>query len=162
MIFNCGLMARMHTKRHGKSKSRKPIIEEGEKVEMPLSKKEVENIIEQYVKEGMNTAIIGEKLKREHGILYPKLILGKRMTMFLKEKNLAGSMPEDLLNLMSKAVNLNKHLKSNKQDKSNTLNLRRTESKIWRLTKYYIREGVLPNKWRYDVKQAELIIKGRS
>lgn len=161
MIFNCGLMARMHTKKHGKSKSRKPIIEEGAAVEMPLSKKEVETIIEQYVKEGMNTALIGEKLKREHGILYPKLILGQRMTAFLKEKKLIGNMPEDLLNLMSKAVNLNKHLQSNKQDKSNTLNLRRTESKIWRLTKYYIREGVLPAKWRYDVKQAELIIKGR-
>ncbi len=154
-------MARMHTKRHGKSKSRKPIIEEGTIMDLPINKDEVESLIEQYAKQGINPAMIGEKLKRKHGILYPKVVLGKRLTAFLKEKNLAGKMPEDLLNLMSKAVNLNKHLQANKQDKSNALNLRRAESKIWRLTKYYIGQGVLPAKWRYDLKQAELITKGR-
>jgi small subunit ribosomal protein S15 len=39
------------------------------------------------------------------------------------------------------------------------MRLRRTESKIWRLTKYYIRKGSLPQGWRYDPQQAKLIIK---
>jgi small subunit ribosomal protein S15 len=155
-------MARMHTKRKGKSKSRKPVIAEGTRVEMPLSKEEVERLIEGYTKQGMPPAVVGERLKREHGILYPRHALGMRMNRFLKARGMNTQMPEDLLNLMSKAVNLNKHISANRQDKSNMLNLRRTESKIWRLTKYYIRTGVLPEGWRYDVKQAELIIRGRS
>ena len=39
------------------------------------------------------------------------------------------------------------------------MRLRSIESKIWRLTKYYIRKGSLPQGWRYDAKQAKLIIK---
>jgi len=37
--------------------------------------------------------------------------------------------------------------------------MKKIESKIWRLTKYYIRRGQLPAGWRYDPKQAELLIK---
>lgn len=138
------------------------MVEDIAEAELPMPKEEIEKLIIQYKKEGMNQARIGEALKREHSVMYPRQAIGKRITALLKEKNLADDMPEDLLNLMAKAVNLNKHLSSNKQDKSNALNLRRTESKIWRLTKYYIRKGVLPVGWRYNVEQAELIIRGRS
>ncbi len=155
-------MARMHTKGHGKSKSRKPMVQDIAEAEQPMPKEEIEALIVQYKRQGMNQARIGEALKREHSVMYPKHAIGKRITTLLKEKKIADEMPEDLLNLMAKAVNLNRHLNSNKQDKSNALNLRRTESKIWRLTKYYIRKGTLPAGWRYNAEQAELIIRGRS
>ncbi len=155
-------MARMHTKKKGKSKSRKPMLDGSTEIKSQLGKEETESIILQYSKQGMGPTAIGERLKREHGVLYPKSTLGRKITVLLKEKKVANPMPEDLMNLMAKAVNLNKHIEKNKQDKSNTLNLKRTEAKIWRLTKYYIRMGVLPGKWRYDPKQAELLIRGRS
>jgi len=151
-------MARMHSKRHGKSKSRKPLPEDiGAPKE--FDKAQIEQIIANYAKQGMEPAMIGQKLKTEHGVPYVKHYMGKRLGVILKEKGVAGQMPPDLMDLMKKAVNTHAHLAKNKQDYSNTLRLRRIESKIWRLTKYYIRTGLLPQGWRYDPKQAELLIK---
>jgi small subunit ribosomal protein S15 len=33
------------------------------------------------------------------------------------------------------------------------------ESRIRRLVKYYVREGVLPQGWRYEPKKAALLVK---
>ena len=93
--------------------------------------------------------------------MYIKHLLGKRLGKVLAEKGVAGSMPADLMDLMKKAVNLRNHLSHNKHDKGNTLGLQRVEAKIWRLTKYYTREGKLPAGWRYDPEQAALLIKGK-
>jgi small subunit ribosomal protein S15 len=150
-------MARMHSKRHGKAKSRKPLAEELEKP--GIDRKEVEEIIVNYAKQGMGPAMIGQKLKSEHNVPYIKHYMGRRLADILEEKGLKGQMPADLMDLMKKAVNLNAHLDANKQDKSNTVRLKRIESKIWRLTKYYIRTGALPQGWRYDAQQAKLLIK---
>lgn len=148
----------MHSKRHGKSKSRKPLPED---VSVPaeLDRKQVEEIIVAYAKQGMKPAMIGQKLKNEHNVPYVKHYMGKRLGDILEEKGVKGQMPADLMDLMEKAVRMNAHIDSNKQDKSNSIRLRRIESKIWRLTKYYIRTGALPQNWRYDVQQAKLLIK---
>lgn len=148
----------MHSKRHGKSKSRKPLPEAiGAPAEFDRAK--IEEIIVNYAKQGVEPARIGEILKKEHGIPYIKHYMGKRLATIMKEKGVAGTMPPDLMDLMKKAVNTNAHLEKNRQDKNNALRLRRIESKIWRLTKYYIGKGALPQGWRYDPKQAELLIK---
>lgn len=151
-------MARMHSKRHGKSKSRKPLQTE---LGAPkdVDKAKIEEIIVNYAKQGMEPAMIGQKLKTEHGMPYIKHYMGKRLVKILEEKGVTGAMPADLMDLMKKAVNTNAHLLKNKQDYSNAMRLRRIESKIWRMTKYYIRKGSLPQGWRYDPKQAELLIK---
>jgi small subunit ribosomal protein S15 len=154
-------MARMHSKRKGKAKSRKPLVSEiGAPKDFDRAK--IEEIIVNYAKQGMEPAMIGQKLKEEHGIPYVKHYMGKRLVKVLEEKKVAGEMPSDLMDLMKKAVNTNAHLAKNKQDYSNATRLRRIESKIWRLTKYYIRTGQLPQGWRYDPKQAELLIKRTS
>ncbi len=156
-------MARMHGNHHGKSKSRKPVVELGKIPEdATVTKAQVIELIEKYAKQGMGPAQIGEKLKKEHKIPYVRQYTGQSLLDILKEKKLAGSIPADLMNLMRTAVGMRKHLEKNKQDKHNELRLRRTESKIWRLTKYYVREGVLPQDWKYDPKQAELLIKGNT
>ncbi len=57
-------MARMHTKRKGKSKSRKPVLEAGAKIEGAEEDKEkIVKLILDYAKQGMPPALIGEKLK---------------------------------------------------------------------------------------------------
>ncbi len=154
-------MARMHTKKNGNSKSRKPILEAGAKIEgAEKNKDEIIKLAVEYAKKGMPPALIGETLKKEHKVPYIKHIVGKRLETVLKENGIEESMPYDMLQLMKKAVNLRKHLDKNKQDVNNRIRLGRIEAKIWRLTKYYIREGVLPDKWRYNPKEAELLVKG--
>lgn len=152
-------MARMHTKKHGKSKSFKPMPAEA-KVEA-VDKAKIEHAIETYAKQGMSPAMIGMHLKNDHGVRYIKLTMGKRLDAILLEKNVKHDIPTDMLDLMRKAVKLHKHLQKNKQDNHNRTSLKRTESKITRLAKYYIRESKLPHGWRYDPQEAELIIKGR-
>ncbi len=156
-------MAKMHSKKKGKSKSRKPITEKGKPPEgLELSAKQVEELVVGYYKQGMRPAMIGEKLKREHSVPDIEQVTGKRLVRVLKEHGQTNPVPPDLLDLLAKAVNLQKHIERNKRDTNNTIRLKRIESKIWRLTKYYIRQGALPGTWRYDPKQAELLIKGRA
>jgi small subunit ribosomal protein S15 len=152
----------MHGRGHGKSKSRKPTVELAMPKDAGITKHEIENLVEKYAKQGMGPAQIGEKLKKEHNVPYVRQYTGKRLQVILKEKNLAGAIPADLMQLMKRAVTVHKHLEKNKQDKHNALRLRRVESKIWRLTKYYVRTGSLPQGWRYDPKEAELLIKGNA
>lgn len=147
----------MHTKKHGKAKSRKPTLENATKES--VDKAQIEKIIEEYAKKGVEPAMIGQKLKEDHNVPYIKHMMGKSLGQILEEKGLAGQIPPDLMDLMKKAVNINAHLTSNKHDTHNRTRMKRMESKIWRLTKYYIRTGKLPSGWRYDPKQAELIIK---
>ncbi len=151
-------MARMHSKKHGKAKSRKPIID-ASKAGSNVDKKEIEKIIVNYAKKGMAPALIGETLKKEHKVPYTKLIFGKSITQILNENNIKTDLPYDLLDLIKKAVNMQKHLEKNKQDISNKVVLARAKAKIWRLTKYYISKGMLPQDWRYDPATAELLIK---
>ncbi len=151
----------MHTKKKGKSSSRKPLIESASN-DSGLSKEQIEELIAGYAKQGMDPALIGEKLKREHKVLYIRKATGMRMLQILQEKKLAGSIPSDMLQLMKKAVNMRSHLASNTRDTHNRIRLGRVESKIWRLAKYYMRSGRLPKGWRYDPKQAELLIRGKA
>lgn len=150
-------MARMHSKKHGKSKSRKPA--EGAISYEKVDTAKIEQIIEDYARKGVQPAMIGQRLKKEHGVPYIKHAMGRPLMQILAEKKLTGQIPPDLMDLMKKAVTINSHLNSNKHDAHNRTSLKRIESKIWRLTKYYIREGKLPEGWRYDPKQAELLIK---
>ena len=155
-------MARMHSKKHGKSKSRKPALEPGAMPEnLTLSNVQIEERILDYSKQGFSPAVIGEKLKKEHNVPYIKQVMGKRLSVILKEHGQAGAIPPDLMDLMRKAVKIKTHLAKNGQDMHNRTNLRRAESKIWRLSKYYIKSGVLPGTWRYDPQQAALLIKGK-
>ncbi len=154
-------MARIQGRGHGKSKSRKPVVELGKiPHDATITKEQIVELIESYARQGMGPAQIGERLKREHKIPYIRQYTGKRLGHILKEKKLSGAIPSDLMDLMKTAVAMHRHLEKNRQDKHNALRLRRTESKIWRLTRYYVREGKLPENWKYDPKQAELLIKG--
>ncbi|MDE1810593.1 MAG: 30S ribosomal protein S15 [Candidatus Micrarchaeota archaeon] len=155
-------MAKMHSKGHGNSKSRKPVMETTQLPQGVPGKEEIEGFIVEYAKQGMTPQMIGQTLKTKHNVPYIKHIMGKRLVMILKEKKLSSPMPYDMLDLMKKAVNMRHHMDKNKQDASNKLRLSRTEAKIWRLAKYYMRKGTLPGDWRYDPKQAELLIKGSS
>ncbi|MDE1846050.1 MAG: 30S ribosomal protein S15 [Candidatus Micrarchaeota archaeon] len=155
-------MARMHTGGHGKAKSRKPEVELGVMPEdVTITKAQIEDVIVDYAKQNMHQAQIGQALKEKHGIKYIKQIFGKRLGEILGEKKVANAYPQDFLDLIKKAVVMRSHLAKNHRDVYGATRLKRVESKIWRLTKYYKSTGVIPQDWKYEPEKAALLVKGR-
>ena len=77
----------------------------------------------------------------------------------LKENDLYTKLPEDLLSLLKKVVNLDKHLRENKKDVHSKRGMELTESKIRRLVKYYKKRKVLPKDWRYKRENVKLMVE---
>ena len=151
-------MARMHSRAKGRSGSKKPPVKIVPKW-VKYSKKEVQDLIVKLAKEGHSSAAIGLILRDQYGIPDVKAITNKRISQILKEKGLYPEIPEDLLNLMKRAVRLRKHLEKHKKDLHSRRGLQNMESKIRRLAKYYIREGMLPKNWKYDPEKAKILVQ---
>mgnify|MGYP003963980665 FL=1 len=64
--------------------------------------------------------------------------------------------PEDLNNIVMKAVNLQKHLKENKSDNRNVRALELVEAKVHRLSTHYKKNGNIDQKWKYKSVVAQL------
>jgi small subunit ribosomal protein S15 len=116
----------------------------------------VEALVIKLAKEGHNPSKIGTILRDQYGIPLVKPIMGKTITQILKDAELAPSLPEDLENLLKKARRLHVHLEKNKKDKPNKRALQLIESKIYKLSRYYKREGILPPDWKYEAKTASI------
>lgn len=147
----------MHTRRKGKSSSTRP-----RRTEVPewckLNGEEVTTVILDLWKQGIATAEIGMILRDRYGVPDIKLLTGMKLTEVLKANNVAPSVPEDLYNLIVKALKLRKHLIVNKKDMHNKRAMNLTEAKIRRLVKYYHNEKVLPVEWVYKPETAEMLI----
>lgn len=148
-------MGRMHTHRHGKSHSIRPVV-----IRAPswvtLSPKEIEELVIKYSKDGMTPSQIGIKLRDQHAIPLIKAITKKGIGEILEENDLKTEMPEDLENIVKKAVGLQKHLKENKGDRRNVRSLELIEAKVHRLSVYYKRIGRIPKTWKYKAVVAQL------
>lgn len=151
-------MARMHTRRKGKSGSSRPMISENPSW-VPLNATEIEDLVAKLANDGMTSAKIGLVLRDQYGVPNVKLATGKSVTQIMEEKGVSGSLPEDLANLMRRAIDLNVHLRDNKGDVSNKRGLNMIEAKIRRLERYYKRNGTLPADWKYSLSNAELMLK---
>lgn len=151
-------MARMHARRKGKSCSKRPLITENP-AWVTLSATEIEDIIVKMAKDGNGSAKIGLVLRDQYGVPDVKLATGKTVTAIMKEKGVAPALPEDLANLMRRAIDLNVHLKENRGDISNRRGLMLIEAKIRRLERYYKANGVLASDWKYSLNTAELMLK---
>ena len=120
-------------------------------------KEEIEKLILKLVKEGHSNAKIGVILRDQYGI--PRVRELKMKVKKVAESQSKPSVPEDMYNLMAKAVNLHKHMAKNKGDAKAKHGLEYVESKIRRLGKYYVKKKSLPRGWKYDIEQAKLLIK---
>ena len=148
-------MGRLHTHNHGKSHSIRPI--DPKKPEwVKQSNEEIEGLITKYAKEGMTSSQIGLKLRDQHAIPLVKPIINKSITDVLKENKLMPEIPEDLNNIVMKAVNLQKHLKENKSDNRNVRALERVEAKVHRLSTHDKKNGNIDQKWKYKSVVAQL------
>lgn len=150
-------MARMHSRVKGKSGSTKPA---NKKVPSWVrhSPAEVELLIAKLRKEDLGAAKIGLHLRDNYGIPDVKSLTGKSITKILSEKKISPKLPEDLTDLIKKAVLIRKHLANNKKDEPGKRGLLLTESKIKRLVKYYIKSKKLEATWKYNPKTASRLI----
>jgi len=123
------------------------------------SNEEIEELILKLRKEGNSTSKIGIILRDQYGIPDVKLITGMKITKILENHGQKLEYPEDLMNLIRKAVNIRDHLNENPKDLHTKRGLQIIESNIRRLVRYYTREGVLPEGWRYEPKKAALLVK---
>jgi|TARA_B110000881_G_C18519009_1_gene486512 small subunit ribosomal protein S15 len=151
-------MARMHSKGKGSSGSNRP----DSKTPPSWSntdKKEVEELIVELSNAGNSTASIGAILRDRHAVPDARLVTGERISQTLANNNITQAYPEDMMNLMRRALGLIDHLGSNKKDLHNRRQLGLCESKIRRLARYYKKNGILPESWAYKRDQLRLMVE---
>ena len=150
-------MARIHSRKKGKSGSTRP-----PRLEKPVwverSGKEVEDDVVKLAKKGHSKSMIGTILRDSHGVPLVKVITGKRISVILEENDIESPLPEDLSNLVKKALNIRKHLEDNHKDLEGRKGLQRTESKIYRLIKYYKKKKVLAQDFKYDPEKIRTLV----
>ena len=132
----------------GKSRSRRPVSKRPPSW-VVYQPDEVKALIINLARAGKSPSEIGNILRDEHGIPLVKHIVGYGVLRVLQEADLAPSIPEDIYNQMVQATRLKRHLDRNPKDFGSKRALQLTESRIYRLTRYYKRKGLLPGDWRY-------------
>ncbi|WP_224269559.1 30S ribosomal protein S15 [Haloprofundus salinisoli] len=148
-------MARMHTRRRGSSGSDRPATDEAPEWS-DVDADDVEQRVVELAEQGHDPSVIGLKLRDEgvKGTPVPnvKLATGKKITEILDENDASDDLPEDLKNLMQRAIRLREHVQRNPQDHQNRRALQNTESKIRRLVNYYRGDALDPSfRYSYDV-----------
>ena len=150
-------MARIQARVKGKSGSKKPL---DSKIPKWVEKKpkEIIALVEKLAKQDLSSSQIGLNLRDSYGVPNVKLITGKSISEILKNAKMTGMVPEDLKNLIKRAITIRKHLTLNRKDKFSIRGLQLTEAKIRRIQKYYKSKGVLPEDWNYHPDRAELLV----
>ncbi len=151
-------MARMYSRKKGKSSSTKPLETKKPRWER-YDEKEVTLLIQKLKKQEKTASEIGIILRDTYGIPNVKIITNKKITQILEQQNLAPKLPEDLSFLIKKAIKIMKHMETNKKDQPSKRGLTLTESKIRRLVKYYKKTKKIPQDWKYTREKAKLLIE---
>lgn len=141
-------MARMHARKKGKSGSKKPLAKTAPSW-VSYKPKEVEMLVVKLAKQGLSSSKIGLILRDSYGIPDVEKITKKKITKIMQEKGITPELPEDLNNLIKRAVQIKKHLEKHRKDKVSKRGLQLIESKIRRLEKYYKRTKRIPHNWKY-------------
>lgn len=148
-------MGRMYSHRRGKSHSIRPTFKRAPSW-VSYNPDEVEALIVKMAKDEVPISSIGVKLRDEYGIPLAKILLGKSIQDVLRENNLAKEIPEDLDRLVTRARQLQAHLRRHPSDRKNVRSLELVEAKIHRLSKRYKKLGMVPADWKYKSKVAQL------
>ena len=142
-------MARIYSRKRGKSGSKKP----AKKVKpswLNYTPKEIEQLVIKLAKTGTSPSRIGIILRDSYGIPSVRSLTNKKILGILNENKLNPDIPEDLNSLIKRESKILKHTEINKKDEVSKRGLNITNSKIRRLIKYYKREGTLPDEWTYE------------
>jgi small subunit ribosomal protein S15 len=114
---------------------------------------DIETRVVELAEQGHDPSQIGMKLRDEgvKGTPVPniKLATDKKVTTILEEHDAKPELPEDLRNLMERAIRLRRHMQNNNNDAQNKRALQNTEAKIRRLVSYH-RGGELEEEFTYS------------
>lgn len=150
-------MARMHSRKKGKSGSTRPARLE-KPVWVELSPGEVENEVVKLARRGHSKSMIGTIMRDSRGVPLVKIVAGKKVSQILESNDIKEPLPEDLSNLVRRALNIRKHLENNHKDLETKKGLNRTEAKIYRLIKYYKKKKVLAADFKYDPEKIRTLV----
>jgi len=144
----------MHTRRRGSSDSDTPVADEPPEWS-DVDPDAIEERIVELAEQGHSPSEIGLKLRDEgvQGTPVPDVSLAtdRKVTEILEEHDAAPDLPEDLRNLMERAIRLREHMEENPNDHQNKRALQNTESKIRRLVDYYRGDELDPTfTYSYD------------
>ncbi len=148
-------MARIHSHRHGKSHQTRP-TSKAVPSWVTYGPDEVKAAIVKLAKEGLTPSQIGLALRDDYGIPLAKPVLGKSIGDVLVEAKLAPKLPQDLQDLIDRALRVQKHLQIHHSDRKNVHSLELVEAKIYRLSKFYKGKGILPDDFKYTAVVAQL------
>ncbi|MBS72472.1 MAG: 30S ribosomal protein S15 [Thermoplasmata archaeon] len=151
-------MSRMHSGGKGRSGSTRPNVSEVPEWS-EQDKSIVENLILELHEAGNSNAMIGTILRDQHAVPSVKLLLGKSVSSVLSENGKNREIPEELMNMMRKALGLIDHLDNNRKDLHNNRQLNLIESKIRRSARYYKSKGMLSDSWDYKRDQLRLMVE---
>ena len=122
----------------------------------------IEERVVELAEEGHAPSEIGLRLRDSgvEGTPVPdvKLATGKKITEILEENDAEPELPEDLRNVMAKAVRLANHMDANPQDHQNKRALQNVESKVRRLVNYY-RGDEVPEDFTYTADYARELLE---
>ena len=96
-------MGRMHASGRGKSGSNRPFVDAAPDWSN-TDKSAVEETILDLSRKGHTAAEIGLILRDQHAVPNVRLVLGERVGQVLARKEISPEIPEDLMNLMRKAL----------------------------------------------------------
>lgn len=123
-----------------------------------LPKREIEKKVVELAKNGVQPARIGLVLRDSYGVPNVHEATGKKVGAIIAEAGLNPSVPQELTNLINRAINLQEHIKHNRKDLHNTRGLELIEARIRKLAKYYQKRGELPTTWKYTRDGARLLV----
>ena len=151
----------MHSRRRGSSGSDRPTADEPPEWS-DVDEDAIEERVVELAEEGHDPSQIGLELRDEgvQGTPVPdvKLATGRKVTEILEAHDAAPDLPEDLRNLMARAVRLRDHMSDNPGDAQNKRALQNTESKIRRLVDYY-RGDELDEAFTYEYDEAKELLE---
>ena len=148
-------MARMHTRRRGQSGSDRPVANDPPEWS-DVDPEVIEECVVSLAEEGHSKSEIGMILRDGgvQGTPVPdvKLATDKKVGEILEERDASPDLPEDLRNLMEKAVRLREHRERHPGDAQNLRALQNTEAKVRRLVNYYRGDKIDANfRYSYDL-----------
>jgi len=148
-------LARIHSHRHGKSHSTRPPSKSTPSW-VTTSAEEARTTALKLAKDGVTPSNIGQILRDDYGVPLLKPLVGKSLGRILAEGKVSPKLPQDLQDLIDRAQRVQRHLQGHKSDRKNVHSLELVEAKIYRLSKYYKRKGLLPGDFKYTAVVAQL------
>lgn len=139
-------MARMHTRKKGKSGSHAQFPRDNH-AWVELSDDEIRETVVKLKNDGLSKSVIGIRLRDQYGIPSTKVMFGHKLSVVLEKEGIKDEIPEDLTNLINRYKRVKRHNELNRKDTANARSGALIMAKILRLVRYYKRKDVLSRGW---------------